>query len=155
MLKEQVNAELNRNQEAVFAAFEIKKAVDNQLENLLNQAENQRKAQYLTQPHGNNAFDSYNKVLQIDPKNVNAQKGLIGIVKYYQSLIGSALANGDTDLALATANEGLAAFPKNQELLTLRGNAVLQQEIALKKAEVPAKKKPKDKDRGMRSFGTF
>ena len=154
-LKKQVSAESKRNKESVFAAFEIEKTVDAQLENLLSQAKNQRKAQQLTQPLGDNAIESYRKVLEIDPDNVNAQKGLVSIAKQYQTLVGVALSNGNTDQALATANEGLAAFPQNQELLILRDNAVLQQERTLKKVKVPAKKKPKDDDRGLRSFGTF
>jgi general secretion pathway protein A len=156
-LKKQVNAELKRNQEAMFAAFEIKKTADNQLENLLNQADHQRHAQQLTQPPGNNALESYNKALQIDPNNEKAQKGLVSIVKQYQTIVGAALADDNTDRALATANEGLAAFPNNQELLILRDNVVLLQETTLKrdKAEVSVKKKPNENDRGLRSFSTF
>jgi len=154
-LKKQVIAESKYNQEAVFAAVEIKKTVDTQIENLLIQAENQRQAQQLTQPIGNNALESYNKALQIDPNNVKAKKGLVSIAKQYQALVRAALSNGDTDQALAAVNEGLAAFPKSPELLISRDNVMLQQQKILKKTEVPAKKKSKDNDRGLRYFGTF
>jgi type II secretory pathway predicted ATPase ExeA/tetratricopeptide (TPR) repeat protein len=155
VLKKEIDAELTSKQEAVIVALQIKKAADDKLKNLLNKAKKQQKALHLTTPPGNNALESYNKALQIDSNNVNAQKGLISIAKHYQSLTAAALASGNADLALATANEGLTAFPKNEGLLSLMVKAVEQQESALKKAEVPAEKKQKDDDRGLRSFGTF
>ncbi len=119
------------HKKVISAAIETKKIVIN---NLLSLADNQRQAQQLTTPQGDNALESYNKVLQIAPNNKDAKNGLNSLELHFQELTRAALSANNNDQALKLANEGLKAFPNNPALLALHSNAMLKQEV-LKKAE--------------------
>ena len=56
-----------------------------QLEQLLNKAATQIKNNYLTSPKNNNAFDTYNKILKLEPGNKQALDGLKNIQWHYKS----------------------------------------------------------------------
>lgn len=145
-------------EKAIVAGTEIKIFVDHELKSLLNLADKQRKSLKLTEPFGDNAFESYNKALLIAPDNKDAIKGQKDLVRQYQQLVKAALFAGKIDRALIIVNEGLSAFPGNQRLLFLRRNAALQKDIALKeeaKEIAAAENKTEDQGKKMKSFGTF
>ena len=139
-----------------FAAVETTKIIANQLENLLSRADQARKAGRLVHPAGDNALESYRKILEIDPTNAVAEKGLDRLVEDYQVLIRDAISGGKTRQALAIANESLRSFPDNPDLRALRDNAVLQRKAAPKTAaKPPIQKTPKNSERGLQPFGNF
>ncbi len=141
--------------EVAYEAIEAKKIVGNQLERLLALGKKQRKAKRFTKPVDDNAFESYNKVLQIDPANIDAKQGLSKLVLEYQLLVKTALSDGNTTQALTAANEGLASFPGNHELQALRNKVLLHQEAAIKQKNPSSKKKIDNTGRGLQTFGTF
>lgn len=144
------------HKEAIFAASETRKIIDEQLKNLLSLAEKQQKMQQLTQPSGDNALLSYKKALQLDPYNKDANKGLDKLEKQYHELVKIALSEGKTDHAIESANEGLKAFPDDRELLSLRSSAILQQEIDINKVEdFDNEKKSEEIEQEIKNFGTF
>lgn len=146
------------HKESIFTALETRNIIDKHLKNLLGQAEKQQKTQKYTYPSGDNALESYNKVLQIDPLNKNAKKGLDWLIIQYHKLVKAAVSEGKTDLAIVIANEGLQAFPEDSELLSLRSKVIFQQETAVEKADdsINGKKlEDQDQDQELKNFGTF
>ncbi len=134
---------------AIFTAIEAKKNIINKI---LVLAEKQRKMQKLTQPNGDNAFESYKIVLQTYPNNMDALNGLNDLKTQYHELAKVTLSARKTDQTLIIISEGLKAFPNDQLLLLLKSNAEFKQE-ALKNAI--ATKKSENKQRVVKSFGTF
>ncbi|MCK5830515.1 MAG: AAA family ATPase [Methylococcales bacterium] len=135
----------------IVEAFETQKIIVN---NLLGVADKQLKKQQLTKPLGDNAFETYNKVLQIESNNSDAVNGLKNLnIKYQESAL-AALSAENTDLALTTVNEGLKVFPGNRELLAIQNNVILQQTEARKKTE-DSKIKSKKGGRKLKPFGSF
>jgi hypothetical protein len=53
----------------------------------------------LTRPAGNNAFDRFQRVLELEPHNPAAREGLIVIAERYHSLVEGALDRGALDIA--------------------------------------------------------
>ena len=70
-----------------------------QLENLLARAERQVAAAYLTEPANDNAFDTYRRILEIDPGNVQATRGINSIVQRLLGVAQSAALAGENDKA--------------------------------------------------------
>jgi tetratricopeptide (TPR) repeat protein len=142
-------------QQAIFTAAKTKQVVNNHLDNLLSLAKKQRKAQRFSKPAGDNALESYLRVLEISPVNVDAKTGLRKLTIEYQLSVRAALSEGSIDQAIALANEGLKVFPDNKDLLVLHDDVLLHQDLGNMKVEAPLKKNHVDHDRGLRSFGTF
>ena len=92
---------------AIFTALESKKNIINKI---LILAEKQRKMQKLTQPNGDNAFESYKMVLQTYPKNVDALSGLHDLKTQYHELAKVTLSARKTDQSLIIISEGLKHF---------------------------------------------
>ena len=66
---------------------------------LLAAAEADLKARRLTSPAGNNAWDRYQRVLEIDPTNPEAINGIGRVIEGYMELFGAALEQEDLDKA--------------------------------------------------------
>ena len=66
---------------------------------LLVAAEADIKARRLTSPAGNNAWDRYQQVLEIDPANLDAIKGMERVIGNYMELFGAAIDQEDFDKA--------------------------------------------------------
>ena len=66
---------------------------------LLAAAETDLKARRLTSPAGNNAWDRYQRVLEIDPTNPEAINGIGRVIEGYMELFGAALEQEDLDKA--------------------------------------------------------
>ena len=66
---------------------------------LLAAAEADLKARRLTSPTGNNAWDRYQQVLEIDPANLDAIKGMERVIDSYMELFGAEVEKEDFDKA--------------------------------------------------------
>jgi hypothetical protein len=95
------------------------------IEALLRQAERQLKAGRLTEPPGDNAFESYNRVLDLAPENLQAEEALvkIGRINAANMVFSSAdtlLRQGAIDQARRMIDTGLKMNPDDERLLGLR-----------------------------------
>lgn len=79
---------------------------------------------YLTAPSGSNALWAYREVLQIDPYNREAQKGLKKIANLINQQATDLYALGDYKASLAKIEAGLEAVPKHEELLQLKDHVL-------------------------------
>ena len=75
---------------------------------------------YLASPPGDNAFDQYLKVLEIDPTDQVAIKGKKRIAKQYETLALQQLKSNDLDESLLLVKAGLIVEPENKKLLELQ-----------------------------------
>ena len=70
-----------------------------QLQNLMARADRQIAAVRLTEPGGDNALDTYRRVLEIDPGNASATQGIRSIVQRLLGVAQSAALAGESDRA--------------------------------------------------------
>ena len=70
-----------------------------EVERLLAAAEADLKARRLTSPVGNNAWDRYQQVLEIDPANSDAIKGMERVIESYMQLFGAEVEKEDFEKA--------------------------------------------------------
>jgi tetratricopeptide (TPR) repeat protein len=137
-----------------------------EVDKLLMKAHQQFDAQHLTQPAGDNAWESYQKVLQLDPINQPAQEGQQRIVEQIASMARDKQQSGDLLTSMAIIEEGLRVMPDHSGLLGLKDeiNRQLEAQRAAQQIEEPPVKtddeeeKPepeKKKRRRVKSFGTF
>ena len=70
-----------------------------EVDRLLAAAEADLKERRLTSPAGNNAWDRYQQVLEIDPANPDAIRGMERVIDSYMELFGSAVEQEDFDQA--------------------------------------------------------
>jgi tetratricopeptide (TPR) repeat protein len=87
---------------------------------LLHQATASIAASRFTLPAGNNAVESYQRVLQIDPRNKAALKGLNDLAALFERLGKTELYMGHPDQARLRVEQGLMISPTNKGILSLR-----------------------------------
>ena len=107
ILKEQVQRELSEPQQ--------------KLGELLARAKLQLEAEKLTVPLGDNAYETYTRILEIDQKNTQASRGLHDIANRFLDAALSMRRDGDMQAAIAYAEKGLRVEPDHSELLSLIG----------------------------------
>lgn len=83
---------------------------------------------FLTAPSGSNALWAYRQVLDIDPYNKKALKGLNNIADITEQQAIELFETGDYLTSLAKIEEGLEAVPKNEALLELK-NTIKQNKL--------------------------
>ncbi len=83
-------------------------------------AKRQRRYFKLTIPAGDNACETYKKVLELDPDNQEAKVGLNNLVEYYRSRAILFKKQVAYDLSSEFIRLGLKVKPKNTELLALQ-----------------------------------
>lgn len=96
-----------------------------QIAALLRQAERQWKAGRLTDPPGDNAFESYSRILDLDPEHPQAKEALvhIGRINAANRVFSSAdtlLRRGQIDDARRLIETGLRMNPDDERLLGLK-----------------------------------
>ncbi len=101
-----------------------------QVAELLRQADKQLAAQQLTEPAGNNAWESYRQVLELAPGNGQAEAGLAGMAEHYGQLARQRREAGELAASLAAVETGLQIRPQDKTLLAL------QEEVQAAQAEV-------------------
>ena len=74
-------------------------AEEDEVRRLLSAAEADLKARRLTSPAGNNAWDRYQRVLEIDPTNPEAVQGMDRVIESYMDLFGIAVGQEDFEQA--------------------------------------------------------
>ena len=85
---------------------------------LLAAAEADLEARRLTSPVGNNAWDRYQQVLEIDPANSDAIKGMERVMDTYMELFGTAVEQEDFDQAESYLERIRDLHPDSPSLLT-------------------------------------
>ena len=91
-----------------------------EVDNLLMKAQQQFVVQHLTQPAGDNAWEIYQKVLQLDSNNQRALEGLQRIAQRIESMAQDRQQNGDLLTSMAIIEEGLRVMPDHWGLLALK-----------------------------------
>lgn len=115
---------------------------DRKITALLDKSRQQMAEQRLTQPPGNNAWESLSKIIQIDPENKKAHEGLDTLAKKLELKALAEQRTGDLNAALALADEGLLVQPNDAGLLTLRSE--LNYQLKLKSRALLAEKRAMD-----------
>ena len=137
-----------------------------EVDNFLMKAQQQFDVQHLTQPAGDNAWEIYQKVLQLDPNNQRAQEGLQRIAQRIESMAQDRQKNGDLLTSMAIIEEGLRVMPDHSGLLVLKEKINRQLEAQRAAQQVEEQPAPTDdkeatpepkkkKRRRVKSFGTF
>ena len=75
---------------------------------------------YLAVPPGDNAYDAYQKILDIDPRNKKAREGIRNIADRYEQLARDALRAGALKQSQVNVDLGLRVHPSHDGLLELR-----------------------------------
>jgi serine/threonine-protein kinase PpkA len=91
---------------------------------LLDQARRQRAAGRFTEPPGDNAFETYQQVLVLQPESSEAREGLLGIGRmrlaaHYRKAAELLVAKGMPEAGLQEVEMGLRLVPAHPELLAL------------------------------------
>ena len=89
-----------------------------QLANLLDKAKQQRIKLKITRPEGDNAFETYQRVLELDPANKQAEQGISDLVEYYRGRAVFHKEEGSFDLSLSFIRR-LKIIPKHPGLFAL------------------------------------
>ena len=95
---------------------------------LLTQAQIQWEHNQITQPVGNNAYETYQQILAIAPNQTDAQAGILKIVKYYEQLARKSQQAGKLTDGLTQIKQGLQIMPNYLPLQQLEQQ--LQQTLA-------------------------
>ncbi|GAB4362104.1 MAG: hypothetical protein Kow006_33220 [Gammaproteobacteria bacterium] len=118
-LKSQVNSHLVRRQ---------------QIDDLMEQARTLMVAGRLTQPSGQNAYDVYQRILQLEPGNGAARDGMQAIERELQRQVQQAMEEGENDKAATLLAEARERFPRSGDLLELQGQLDEAMEAAARAA---------------------
>ncbi|MCP4408473.1 MAG: protein kinase [Gammaproteobacteria bacterium] len=108
------------------------------IDELLRKAEHQMTNSLLTTPSGNNAHESFRKVLRLDPNNPQAKQGLEQITARYLYLAQKQKRVNDFQKGLALVERGLGVIPKHTKLLAFKREMlreIKQQQAALRKTK--------------------
>jgi serine/threonine protein kinase len=109
------------------------------LPTLLTQAQVQWKNNQITQPVGNNAYETYQQILAIAPNHGDAQAGILKIVKHYEQLARNSQQAGNLTNSLAQIKQGLQIRPNYLPLQQLEQQV---QQILAKPQPVPVRPHP-------------
>ncbi len=130
---------------------------------LIGKAEQQLKSEDWTQPPGNNAFETLQEVLRIDPKSRQAQNLLRSIPTRCEKRARATQQQGNTTSALSSVEECLRFFPRDAGLIALRDEmkrpreeqptpiSAFEETPTDARQEEPEERRPKRR----RVFGTF
>jgi serine/threonine-protein kinase PpkA len=104
----------------VQSALDEKKHLSETIERLLNRAEEQLADRRLTAPEGDNAQETYRKVLALDHTNARARSGMKQMIARFAELAQQKLIEGAPREALALIEDGLSVTPKDATLRALK-----------------------------------
>ncbi|MDM8563283.1 protein kinase, partial [Candidatus Marithioploca araucensis] len=92
------------------------------LKSLFMQIDTQLARENFTKPKGNNAYETYQQILEIAPDNAVAKTGLFNVAEYYFNEAMKAKAADKWEDSLKMIEQGLQVMPSHADLLTLRQN---------------------------------
>ncbi|MEK7990377.1 MAG: protein kinase [Thiotrichaceae bacterium] len=101
------------------------------IQTLLKTAKKQLKSLYLTEPYNDNAYSTYQTLLQIVPNHPKALAGLNKIVNAYIKLANS---EQDIEKSLHFVQKGLKVMPTHSELLNLKTS--LEKRLLAEKSKI-------------------
>ena len=101
------------------------------IEQLLVDAEKDKSALRLTSPAGNNAFEKYNEILQIEPGHPDAQAGIRSIAEKYIGLAESALHSGSFSNAGNYLDQARRIYPQVSGLRNLQARITEEKQLAI------------------------
>jgi serine/threonine protein kinase len=104
------------------------------LRDLLHLAQRQQAQGLLSEPPGNNALETYQRLLTLDSGNTTATRAVQSIAEYYRKRAMEEHTKQNHGLALAMIASGLKANPGHPQLLQLKNTITRKQAIAQKKA---------------------
>ena len=102
------------------ASAKAPSAEEDEVTRLLAAAETDLKARRLTSPAGNNAWDRYQRVLEIDPTNPDAVQGMDRVIESYMELFGIAVGKEDFEQADSYLGRIRDLHPDSPVLMTGR-----------------------------------
>jgi len=91
-----------------------------EISQLLAEAADLRNRLLLTTPEGSNAYETYQKVIELDPQNEEARLGILALADDYQTLALKSLEEGDLEKTINFVELGLTLAPAHEELLKLQ-----------------------------------
>ena len=91
----------------------------------------------LTRPADNNAFERFNRVLELEPHNPTAREGLILITERYHGLVEEALAHGDLDSAQRHLDSASVVEPGTDWLTPLQREIDQRRDVAARPEREP------------------
>jgi len=91
-----------------------------ELAQLLIRAKQQFLSMQLTSPAGNNAFETYGQILQLNPHSEMASEGIASIAAHYETTAIKRRQFGELRGSLEQINRGLKVLPQHEDLLALR-----------------------------------
>ena len=144
-------------EETVTSASQTEKLINDKIATLSTRAKQQLNSRQLFYPVGNNATETYRKILRIDRAHAGATKGLADIEEQYRTLAKNALAKGKTKRALIYANEAVKAFPDDSNLLELQSSisSTLSEQNAESAGSVVSYNRHTEFKKQLRPFGNF
>ena len=95
------------------------------VDHLLKKASRLQSIGHYTGPSGENALDTYKRILSLEPMNPDALIGLLDIADYYHRESEKLMLLGDPLSSLAMIEEGLKVRPDHKGLRQLQTNAQL------------------------------
>jgi DNA repair exonuclease SbcCD ATPase subunit len=126
-VREQFAEEQKRRAEQLQREQEIKA--------LLERAEAQLAAKRLTQPTGDNAEETYQQLLKLDPENAQARAGFGRIAEEYERLARQRREVGALQDSLALIDRGLTVASKHEGLSRLRQEVGAEWDVEQKQLE--------------------
>jgi len=126
---------------------EAPKSAAAQLEELIRQGRDQLSSNRLTQPDGDNALETFRRVLEMDPGNQQARDGIGEIADRYAALARRAADQGNWDRGLTYVDRGLGVDPGNGGLRALEGELKRKKEEAVKAARAARAEPPRSRPR--------
>jgi serine/threonine protein kinase len=110
--------------EGTRSTTELSVADKKKIELWIKTAEDQIASSHFIMPVGNNAVETYRKILQLDPKNKTTLHELNAMASIFEQAARASLIEGDVNQAILRIEQGLMISPQHARLLSLRAAIV-------------------------------
>ena len=114
------NTELLKLKDSITQARKSAEARKGRVTSLLRKADNQFNSMKLVNPVRDNAYEPYSRVLERDPGNQKAKRGIATLTQHFEQRANASLDAGDIDRSMRYVNTGLGINPNNPGLLALK-----------------------------------
>jgi serine/threonine protein kinase len=106
--------------EGTRSTTELSVADKKKIELWIRTAEDHIASSHFIMPVENNAVETYRKILQLDPKNETALRGLNAMASIFEQAARASLVEGNVNQAILRIEQGLMISPHHARLLALR-----------------------------------
>ena len=114
---------------------------EDRLQTLLKKAQHAMAKKRFSSPKGDNAFEYYSEILNLDSENVDAIKGLNQIAERYLNLANKRYESQELSKAMDFISKGLKVVPHHDELLTLKNKIQREQSKSISRKTKTSPKK--------------